>query len=370
MPTEERPQAPDPLLNNRVIEQHCSSSNEATRQQNPRQRDQNPKRRYPLAFGASMSPIVDGGYRSNPCQTSNRHHAESLDQDPRHRANKHQECGTDPRPREDPEKDHRYQYGEPPEQQHLAGISEAQASSLSDNKPIAFNVSRLATRRAITSSARPPSKLRPPHQHQDRRGGFSGAAAGRAGANRLLSAVPVFHEPRFSFGPTDTAQTISAVSIKAPPSNPGSPNKIKSGPIDPALQHSRSPHSIWLLHDKYAYTANTAPAARSTPTPFAPARAVTAAIPIRTSREPKNNSTRAARNAHPVRSKQQPVSHQSASPATKHPAPRDRTTPVRLTPTSCCPELRITSGLLMGIRPGWMDSRWAVGNFYKIAYGW
>ena len=54
---------------------------------------------------------------------------------------------------------------------------------------LAANVSRLATRRADTSSTRSPSKQRQPHQLQHGRGGFSGAAAGRAGANRLLTAV-------------------------------------------------------------------------------------------------------------------------------------------------------------------------------------
>ena len=51
------------------------------------------------------------------------------------------------------------------------------------------NVSRLAIRRADTFSAPLPSKLRSPHQLPDGCGGFSGAAAGRAGANRLLSGV-------------------------------------------------------------------------------------------------------------------------------------------------------------------------------------
>lgn len=55
---------------------------------------------------------------------------------------------------------------------------------------MSVNVSRLAIRAASTSSGRQPPKLSTPRRPPDARGGFSRAAAGRAGANRLLSAVP------------------------------------------------------------------------------------------------------------------------------------------------------------------------------------
>ena len=78
---------------------------------------------------------------------------------------------------------------------------------------VSDNVSRLAARRAETSSARPLSRLHDPHQLPTGRGGFSGARKASGGANRLLSAGPYQLSAFLYRGvrvPSDTAQEPAA----------------------------------------------------------------------------------------------------------------------------------------------------------------